>query len=117
MFSKIQNISLGLNYHYYIRRKSQIFQNYWMFYHSHLCIGRSSNLLQIILCSSGYSIEENALSHTATQHHTHAIKELFLGKEELLLGEVLGITKSFSSRNDGNLEKKLVVKPLKKGKN
>lgn len=95
-----------LNYHYYIREKgNQNFQIYWMFCHSHLCIGRSSNLLQIILCSSGYSIEENALCHTTTQHNTHAIKELLLCEKELLFGEVLGITKSLSSRYDGNLEK------------
>jgi len=70
---------------------------------TYLCIGRLRDLLQVILSSSGDSVKEDLLSHSASQHHTHPVKQLLFAVQVLLSGEVLSITKTFPSRDDRHL--------------
>lgn len=70
---------------------------------SYLCVSGLRDLPEVVLSPGGDSLEENLLSHSTPEHHAHPVEQLLLAEEELFLWQVLRITQTFASGNDGDL--------------
>lgn len=65
-----------------------------------LSISTLGDLSQVILGSSGDPPKEDLLRNPSSQGHTHAVQQLLLGVEVLLLGQVLSVTQTLTPRDD-----------------
>ena len=69
-----------------------------------LSVGALCYLPQIVLGTCGDSAEKDLLRHSAAQRHAHTIKQLLCRVQVLFSGQILGVTKSFATRDDRNLQ-------------
>lgn len=72
---------------------------------SDLCVGTLGDLSEVVLSSGGNASEEDLLGDSASQSHTHAVQQLLLGVQVLLFGQVLSVTKTLPSGDDGHLHR------------
>ena len=75
----------------------------------YLCVGRLRDVPEITVGSGGDSTEENLLSHSAAEHHAHSVKQLLLGEQVLLLRQILDITYTFPSGDNGHLREDITI--------
>lgn len=71
---------------------------------SDLCVGALGDLPEVVLGSGGDAAKEDLLRHAASQGHAHAVQQLFFGVQVLLLRQVLGVTQTLPSGDDGHLQ-------------
>lgn len=71
---------------------------------SDLCVGALGDLPEVVLGSGGDATKEDLLRHAASQGHAHAVQQLFFGVQVLLLWQVLGVTQTLPSGDDGHLQ-------------
>ena len=69
----------------------------------HLGVGALRHFLQVVLGARGDPLEEDLLRDAAAQRHAHAIEQLLLRVQELLLGQVLGVAEALAARDDRHL--------------
>ena len=81
-------------------------------YGEYLCICRLGDLPEVILRSGGDSLKENLLCHSTPQHHAHPVKQLLTVEQVLFLRQILHITQTFSSGNNGDLREYMIVTPI-----
>lgn len=71
----------------------------------HLCICALRHLPQVVLCSGGDATEEYLLGDTAAERHAHPVQQLLLGVEILLFWKVLGVAQTFTTWDNGHLNR------------
>lgn len=71
---------------------------------SDLCIGTLGDLLEVFLGSSGDVSKEDVLRHRPSQGQAHVVQQLFSGVQVLLSGQVVGVSQTPPSGDDGHLQ-------------
>lgn len=71
---------------------------------SDLGVGALGDLSEVVLGSSRDAAKEDLLRDASSQGHTHAVQQLFFGVQVLLFRQVLGVTQTLPSGDDGHLQ-------------
>lgn len=72
---------------------------------AYLSVGGLRDLLQVVLSAGGDLAEEDLLGHAASQHHAHPVEQLLSAVQVLLSGQVLSVTQTLPSGDDGHLHR------------